>query len=173
MHLRNNNAKIKQSKHKEKNGHVLNIWCKMPKFVLNFSPTSQILLVDEIFARYLNPWILHNISWPYHHILSVSDIMLSFSKMPLKLCCSEGRKKTPEVNHLLHFFHLKWLQKLCRGFLCFIKPVHKDQLYKDLWHADVNSHWCLHSWALKGIQSRKISNQEITADELKTKACLL
>lgn len=60
--------------------------------------------------------------------------------MALMLCCSEGRKKTPEVNRLLHFFHLKWLQKLYRSFLCVIKPVRKDQLYKVLWHADVNSH---------------------------------
>lgn len=61
--------------------------------------------------------------------------------MPLMLCCSEGRKKTPEVkqsnkNNRLLFFHLKWLQDLYRCFLY----LHKDQLYNVLWHADVNSH---------------------------------
>lgn len=141
----------------------------------------------QVFAHFPNPisgWNVCTVnkSWDFaRHIMttsstpSVSVIMLSFPKMPLMLCCSEGRKKTPEVNRLLHFFRLKWLQKLYRYFLRFIKPVRKDQLYKVLWHADVNSHWRLNSWALKGIRSRKNSDQEITAGEFKNKraVCLL
>lgn len=123
-------------------------------FVQHFSPLCRGILPGEKFCT-------------IHQILSVS-VMLSFSKMPL--CCCVGRKKTPEVkqsrkkqSHLLPFIHLKWLQRPHRCFLYFIKPVHKGQLYKVLWHADVNSDWVLHSWALKGIQSLMRSDQEITA----------
>lgn len=122
-----------------------------------------------MFAHFSNPigvcsviksCVFRILSWPDHQILSVSVPLIL--RPSCRAACRRGKKKATwgRASSIS-----KRLREYYRYFLCSVKSVHWHRLYKVLWHANVNSHCCLHSWALKGIQSRKKTDRELTAGE--------